>query len=114
VLVHVETPVDSGSITRVDLGYGVTANGPDPRYDRHSASTAPRPVVSTRGRRFESLSMEVRITLQLTIEVGGRAGMIRPRLDTFSGCRGRPCSPDELPYLVALRSGPTTAPSFDY
>ena len=47
----------------------------------------------------------------MTIEGGGRAGMIAPDDTTFEWVEGRPAAPDPLPRRrVARRCAPTTAP----
>ena len=55
-------------------------------------------VVEYSGEAIESLSMEGRMTVcNMTIEGGGRAGMIAPDETTFEWMRGRPATPDEIP-----------------
>ncbi len=50
------------------------------------------------GEAIERLSMEGRLTVcNMTIEGGGRAGMIAPDEVTFEWLRGRPAAPDPLP-----------------
>ena len=55
-------------------------------------------VVEYAGAAIESLSMEGRMTVcNMTIEAGGRAGMIAPDETTFEFVIGRPGAPSELP-----------------
>ncbi|HEX8073741.1 MAG TPA: 3-isopropylmalate dehydratase large subunit [Thermoleophilaceae bacterium] len=50
------------------------------------------------GQPIERLSMEGRMTVcNMTIEGGGRAGMIAPDTTTFEWLEGRPAAPDPLP-----------------
>jgi 3-isopropylmalate/(R)-2-methylmalate dehydratase large subunit len=50
------------------------------------------------GEPIERLSMEGRMTVcNMTIEGGGRAGMIAPDETTFEWLRGRPAAPKEIP-----------------
>jgi 3-isopropylmalate/(R)-2-methylmalate dehydratase large subunit len=55
-------------------------------------------VVEYAGPAIESLTMEGRMTVcNMTIEGGGRAGMIAPDETTFDWVIGRPGAPDEIP-----------------
>ncbi|MBV9194500.1 MAG: 3-isopropylmalate dehydratase large subunit [Solirubrobacterales bacterium] len=55
-------------------------------------------VVEYAGEAIETLSMEGRMTIcNMTIEGGGRAGMIAPDETTFEWVMGRPAAPPELP-----------------
>jgi 3-isopropylmalate/(R)-2-methylmalate dehydratase large subunit len=55
-------------------------------------------VVEYAGPAIESLSMEGRMTVcNMTIEGGGRAGMIAPDETTFEWVRSRPGGPDRVP-----------------
>ncbi len=55
-------------------------------------------VVEYAGPAIEALSMEGRMTIcNMTIEGGGRAGMIAPDENTLSWLEGRPGAPDEIP-----------------
>ena len=66
-------------------------------------------VIEYAGAPIESLSMEGRMTVcNMTIEGGGRAGMIAPDDTTFDWIDGRPGAPAELPRdeWLALRSEP--------
>jgi 3-isopropylmalate/(R)-2-methylmalate dehydratase large subunit len=55
-------------------------------------------VVEYAGPAIESLSMEGRMTVcNMTIEAGGRAGMIAPDETTFEYVIGRPAAPSEVP-----------------
>src|SRR3954469_7335573 len=66
-------------------------------------------VIEYAGPPIEGLSMEGRMTIcNMTIEGGGRAGMIAPDEKTFEWVEGRPAAPDPLPLdeWVALRTDP--------
>jgi 3-isopropylmalate/(R)-2-methylmalate dehydratase large subunit len=66
-------------------------------------------VIEYAGPPIEGLSMEGRMTIcNMTIEGGGRAGMIAPDEKTFEWIDGRPAAPDTLPTdeWAALRSDP--------
>jgi 3-isopropylmalate/(R)-2-methylmalate dehydratase large subunit len=65
-------------------------------------------VVEYAGPAIEALSMEGRMTVcNMTIEAGGRAGMIAPDETTFEWVLGRPAAPDEIPDAWrGLRSDP--------
>jgi 3-isopropylmalate/(R)-2-methylmalate dehydratase large subunit len=55
-------------------------------------------VVEYAGAAIDGLSMEGRMTVcNMTIEGGGRAGMIAPDETTFEWVEGRPAAPDPLP-----------------
>src|SRR6476660_4072484 len=55
-------------------------------------------VVEFAGPAVQSLSMEGRMTVcNMTIEAGGRAGMIAPDETTFEWVIGRPAAPEEVP-----------------
>jgi 3-isopropylmalate/(R)-2-methylmalate dehydratase large subunit len=55
-------------------------------------------VIEYAGPAIEALSMEGRMTIcNMTIEGGGRAGMIAPDETTFDWVLGRPAAPSELP-----------------
>ena len=55
-------------------------------------------VIEYAGPAIEALSMEGRLTVcNMTIEGGGRAGMIAPDETTFAWLEGRPAAPDPLP-----------------
>jgi 3-isopropylmalate/(R)-2-methylmalate dehydratase large subunit len=59
-------------------------------------------VVEYAGPAIEGLSMEGRMTVcNMTIEGGGRAGMIAPDETTFAWLRGRPAAPKDLDAAVA-------------
>jgi 3-isopropylmalate/(R)-2-methylmalate dehydratase large subunit len=68
-------------------------------------------VVEYTGPAIESLSMEGRMTVcNMTIEGGGRAGMIAPDDTTFDWVLGRPAAPSEIPdEWMSLRSDPGSA-----
>jgi 3-isopropylmalate/(R)-2-methylmalate dehydratase large subunit len=64
-------------------------------------------VIEYAGPPIEALSMEGRMTIcNMTIEGGGRAGMIAPDETTFEWVAGRPAAPERLPRddWVALRT----------
>ena len=66
-------------------------------------------VIEYAGPAIESLSMEGRMTVcNMTIEAGGRAGMVAPDDTTFEWVEGREAAPDPLPRdeWRALRSEP--------
>src|SRR5690349_3562999 len=65
-------------------------------------------VVEYAGPSIEALSMEGRMTVcNMTIEAGGRAGMIAPDQTTFDWVIGRPGAPSELPEAWrSLSTGP--------
>ena len=77
--------------------------GPDPRHDRpdgHQRRRRPRRRV--RGRGHRGLSMEQRMTIcNMTIEGGGRAGMIAPDETTFEWVEGRPGAPEDFEEALA-------------
>ncbi len=82
-----------------ELGYGVTAKdlilG---TIGRIGVSGGAGHVVEYAGRAVEALSMEGRMTVcNMTIEGGGRAGMIAPDDTTFEWVAGREAAPDPLP-----------------
>ncbi|HVE69003.1 MAG TPA: 3-isopropylmalate dehydratase large subunit [Solirubrobacteraceae bacterium] len=71
-------------------------------------------VVEYAGPAIEALSMEGRMTIcNMTIEGGGRAGMVAPDDTTFAWMEGRPAAPDDLPAAVeewrALHTDPGAA-----
>src|SRR3954454_19115752 len=80
-----------------DLGFGVTAKdlilG---TIGQMGVDGAVGHVVEYAGPAIESLSMEGRMTVcNMTIEGGGRAGMVAPDDTTFAWVEGRPAAPDE-------------------
>jgi 3-isopropylmalate/(R)-2-methylmalate dehydratase large subunit len=82
-----------------ELGYGVTAKdlilG---TIGQIGVDGAVGHVVEYEGEAIERLSMEGRFTVcNMTIEGGGRAGMIAPDNTTFEWLEGRPAAPDPLP-----------------
>jgi 3-isopropylmalate/(R)-2-methylmalate dehydratase large subunit len=92
------------------LGYGVTAKdlilG---TLGRIGVDGGIGHVIEYAGPPIERLSMEGRLTIcNMTIEGGGRAGMIAPDDKTFEWIEGRPAAPDPLPVddWTALRSDP--------
>jgi 3-isopropylmalate/(R)-2-methylmalate dehydratase large subunit len=84
---------------RGELGYGVTAKdlilG---TIGRIGVGGGVGHVIEYAGPAVERLSMEGRMTVcNMTIEGGGRAGMIAPDATTFEWVEGRPGAPDPLP-----------------
>jgi 3-isopropylmalate/(R)-2-methylmalate dehydratase large subunit len=82
-----------------ELGFGVTAKdlilG---TIGRIGVGGGVGHVIEYAGPAIEALSMEGRMTVcNMTIEGGGRAGMIAPDETTFEWMEGRPASPDPLP-----------------
>jgi 3-isopropylmalate/(R)-2-methylmalate dehydratase large subunit len=82
-----------------ELGPGVTAKdlilG---TIGQMSVSGAVGHVVEFAGPAIEALSMEGRMTIcNMTIEGGGRAGMVAPDDTTFAWMEGRPGAPAEIP-----------------
>jgi 3-isopropylmalate/(R)-2-methylmalate dehydratase large subunit len=91
------------------LGYGVTAKDLIlATIGRIGVSGAVGHVVEYAGPAIESLSMEGRMTVcNMTIEGGGRAGMIAPDATTFEWVIGRPGAPAVVPdEWRALHSDP--------
>ena len=98
-----------------ELGYGVTAKdlilG---TIGRIGVGGGTGHVLEYAGPAIESLPMEGRMTVaNMTIEGGGRAGVIAPDDTTFAWLEGRPGAPDPLPVdeWRALRTDPDA--SFD-
>jgi 3-isopropylmalate/(R)-2-methylmalate dehydratase large subunit len=59
-------------------------------------------VIEFSGDVIKGLSMEGRMTIcNMTIEGGGRAGMIAPDETTFEWLEGRPAAPDDFEQAVA-------------
>jgi 3-isopropylmalate/(R)-2-methylmalate dehydratase large subunit len=82
-----------------ELGYGVTAKdlilG---TIGRIGVAGGVGHVIEYAGPAIEALSMEGRMTVcNMTIEGGGRAGMIAPDDTTFEWVEGREAAPDPLP-----------------
>src|SRR5690242_2387440 len=82
-----------------ELGFGVTAKdlilG---TIGQIGVDGAVGHVVEYAGAPIEALSMEGRMTIcNMTIEGGGRAGMIAPDDTTFDWVIGRPAAPDTIP-----------------
>jgi 3-isopropylmalate/(R)-2-methylmalate dehydratase large subunit len=82
-----------------DLGYGVTAKdlilG---TIGRIGVAGGVGHVIEYSGAAIEALSMEGRMTVcNMTIEAGGRAGMVAPDDTTFEWVEGREAAPDPLP-----------------
>jgi 3-isopropylmalate/(R)-2-methylmalate dehydratase large subunit len=81
------------------LGFGVTAKDLVlATIGQMGVDGAAGHVVEYAGRAIESLSMEGRMTIcNMTIEGGGRAGMIAPDETTSEWVIGRPGAPQEIP-----------------
>src|SRR3954464_8522592 len=82
-----------------ELGHGVTAKdlilG---TIGRIGVAGGVGHVIEYAGPAIEALSMEGRMTVcNMTIEGGGRAGMIAPDDTTFAWMEGRPSAPDPIP-----------------
>jgi 3-isopropylmalate/(R)-2-methylmalate dehydratase large subunit len=91
------------------LGFGVTAKDLIlATIGQMGVSGAVGHVVEYAGPAIEALSMEGRMTVcNMTIEGGGRAGMIAPDDTTFEWVIGRPGAPSELPdEWLSLRTDP--------
>ncbi len=82
-----------------ELGYGVTAKDLIlATIGQMGVDGAAGHVVEYAGSAIESLTMEGRMTVcNMTIEGGGRAGMIAPDETTFEWVIGRPAAPPEIP-----------------
>jgi 3-isopropylmalate/(R)-2-methylmalate dehydratase large subunit len=82
-----------------ELGYGVTAKDLIlATIGQMGVDGATGHVVEYAGPAIEALSMEGRMTIcNMTIEGGGRAGMIAPDDTTFEWVIGRPGAPDAIP-----------------
>jgi 3-isopropylmalate/(R)-2-methylmalate dehydratase large subunit len=82
-----------------ELGFGVTAKDLIlATIGQIGVAGAAGHVVEYAGPAIESLSMEGRMTVcNMTIEGGGRAGMIAPDETTFEWVIGRPGAPGEVP-----------------
>jgi 3-isopropylmalate/(R)-2-methylmalate dehydratase large subunit len=82
-----------------ELGYGVTAKDLIlATIGQMGVDGATGHVVEYAGPAIEALSMEGRMTIcNMTIEGGGRAGMIAPDETTFEWVIGRPGAPKEVP-----------------
>jgi 3-isopropylmalate/(R)-2-methylmalate dehydratase large subunit len=82
-----------------ELGFGVTAKDLIlATIGQIGVAGATGHVVEYAGPAIESLSMEGRMTVcNMTIEAGGRAGMVAPDDTTFEWVIGRPGAPDGVP-----------------
>jgi 3-isopropylmalate/(R)-2-methylmalate dehydratase large subunit len=82
-----------------ELGFGVTAKDLIlATIGQIGVAGAVGHVVEFAGPAIESLTMEGRMTVcNMTIEAGGRAGMIAPDETTFEYVIGRPAAPPEVP-----------------
>jgi 3-isopropylmalate/(R)-2-methylmalate dehydratase large subunit len=81
-----------------ELGFGVTAKDLIlATIGQMGVDGAAGHVVEFAGPAIEALSMEGRMTIcNMTIEGGGRAGMIAPDATTLEYLRGRPAAPERL------------------
>jgi 3-isopropylmalate/(R)-2-methylmalate dehydratase large subunit len=81
------------------LGFGVTAKDLIlATIGQMGVDGAAGHVVEYAGEAIEALSMEGRMTVcNMTIEGGGRAGMVAPDEKTFEWVIGRPAAPPEVP-----------------
>jgi 3-isopropylmalate/(R)-2-methylmalate dehydratase large subunit len=86
-------------IYKGELGFGVTAKDLIlATIGQLGVDGAVGHVVEFAGPAIEALSMEGRMTVcNMTIEAGGRAGMIAPDETTFEWMLGRPGAPAEIP-----------------
>ncbi len=82
-----------------ELGYGVTAKDLIlATIGQIGVAGGVGHVIEYAGPAIEGLSMEGRMTVcNMTIEAGGRAGMIAPDETTFEWVQGREAAPDPLP-----------------
>ena len=82
-----------------ELGYGVTAKDLIlATIGQIGVAGGVGHVIEYAGPAIEGLSMEGRMTVcNMTIEAGGRAGMIAPDETTFEWVEGREAAPDPLP-----------------
>ena len=97
-----------------ELGFGVTAKDLIlATIGQIGVAGAVGHVVEYAGAPIEGLSMEGRMTVcNMTIEAGGRAGMIAPDDKTFEWLIGRPAAPSKIPdEWREMRSDPDA--SFD-
>jgi 3-isopropylmalate/(R)-2-methylmalate dehydratase large subunit len=85
-----------------ELGFGVTAKDMVlGTIGQMGTDGAAGHVVEFAGPAIERLSMEGRMTIcNMTIEGGGRAGMIAPDDTTFEWLRGRPAAPEDFEAAV--------------
>ena len=98
-----------------ELGFGVTAKDLIlATIGQIGVAGAVGHVVEYAGAAIESLSMEGRMTVcNMTIEGGGRAGMIAPDETTFEWVLGRPGSPVRGARRLARAAHATTGAEFD-
>ena len=96
-----------------DLGFGVTAKDLIlATIGQIGVAGAVGHVVEYAGPAIEALSMEGRMTVcNMTIEGGGRAGMVAPDETTFEWVLGRPGAPDRGARRVARHCAATKTPS---
>ncbi len=81
-----------------ELGYGVTAKDLIlETIGEIGVAGGVGYVIEFAGETIEALSMEGRMTIcNMTIEAGGRAGMIAPDDTTFEWVRGKPAAPEDF------------------
>src|SRR4051794_15968031 len=86
-----------------ELGFGVTAKDLIlETIGEIGVSGGVGYAIEYAGDTIEGLSMEGRMTIcNMTIEAGGRAGMVAPDDTTFEWVEGRPAAPDNFPEAVA-------------
>ncbi len=91
-----------------ELGYGVTAKDLMlATIGRIGVAGGVGYAIEYAGPPIEALSMEGRMTMcNMTIEAGGRAGMVAPDQTTLEWVEGKPAAPDPLPAeeWLALRT----------
>ena len=98
-----------------ELGYGVSAKDMIlGTIGRIGVDGGVGHVIEYAGPAIAGLSMEGRMTVcNMTIEAGGRAGMIAPDDTTFEWIEGRPAAPAELPLDEWRRLRTDAGASFD-
>ena len=98
-----------------ELGYGVSAKDVIlGTIGRIGVDGGVGHVIEYAGPAIAGLSMEGRMTVcNMTIEAGGRAGMIAPDDTTFEWIEGRPAAPAELPLDEWRRLRTDAGASFD-
>src|SRR5829696_769612 len=98
-----------------ELGYGVTAKDLIlATIGQIGVAGGVGHVIEYAGPSIEALSMEGRMTVcNMTIEAGGRAGMIAPDDTTFEWVEGREAAPDPLPREQWRALGTDEGASYD-
>src|SRR5690242_15935520 len=86
-----------------ELGFGVTAKDLIlETIGEIGVSGGVGYVIEYAGETIEALSMEGRMTVcNMTIEAGGRAGMVAPDETTFEWVRGKPAAPEDFERAAA-------------